>query len=138
MYQWQSEFGAGLGDIGSKFYVDVLSQVRLGFTFLYTGKACGVDDYPGLNRFKRTDKVIDRFKIHRLCFNTSKRYTPPMESQSDRIAVADRQSPVEGKQPGASRDKYGSFHAGSARGLLQRASFARIIDLVAMRLNPPL
>ena len=74
MYQRQSEFGAGVGHIDSKFYVDVPGQVRIGFTAFYTGQSRCVYNYLWLNRFKPSSEVSDRFKINLPGLNTSKQY----------------------------------------------------------------
>ena len=72
MYQWQCKFGAGLSDIRSKVYIDVLRPIRIGLTRLYAGEAGSVDNNLGLNRFKRTGKVVSRFEINLSRFDTSK------------------------------------------------------------------
>ena len=63
MYQWQPEFCAGFGDIRGQVNVDVLGQTRFNFAFLYTGKACSVDNNLRLCRFKCMGEAINRFKI---------------------------------------------------------------------------
>ncbi len=109
MHQSKPEPGAGLGDIGRKNHIDMVSQVRFGFASFYTGEAGDVDNNLRLRFFKYTEEIVDRFKIYSSDLSTHERNFAVVKTQGNRVAVSRRQGPVKGKQTGATCNKNSHF-----------------------------